>query len=379
MFGEVQFSISCNYRCKEHGVNFFDTAEMYGYGNSDIILGKAFKKLGWKRSDFVLTTKIFLCGPGPNDKFLSRKHIIEGTLASIERLQVEYVDILYAHRYDRETPMEEICRAFNWLIQKGKAFYWGTSEWSPEQIMEANECCEKHHLIKPIVEQPEYNMLSRENIEVKLTSLFDKYGLGSTVWYPIAGGYLTGKYNEGKAPQGSRYENPTGFYANILKKYIAGDSPRFYKKLQALGALAKEIGCTQTQLAIAWVIMNKDVSVCILGATKPEQLEENFGAIDVCKKWNCDIELKIERILENMPEPPFNWRHWKNLPPRRCMVLDYDVLGGNPTAFQIHRESLRGSGAEKCWGAYSCYKETIEKGQCTCCPSQECKPEEKKK
>jgi len=172
-------------------------------------LGNCLKKAGWARKDFVVTTKILRGGPGINDTFLSRKHVIEGTLASLKRMQLDYVDVVFAHRYDRETPIEEVCRAFNWLIDQGKAFYWATSEWTPEQIMEANMCCEKLGLAKPICDQLEYNVFVRKRIESEMVPIFEKTGYGTTVWSPLAGGYLTGKYNDGKCPEGSRYANPT--------------------------------------------------------------------------------------------------------------------------------------------------------------------------
>lgn len=192
-------------RAYEGGVNFFDTAEFYGSGGAERVMGKCLKKAGWARKDYVISTKILRCGPGVNDSFLSRKHVIEGFTASLERLQLDYADLAFAHRYDAETPIEEVCRAFNWLIDHGKAFYWATSEWSPQQIMEANECCEKHGLIKPIADQAEYNMLNRKNLEAEYVPLFTKYGYGTTIWSPLAGGYLTGKYNDGTEPPGTRY------------------------------------------------------------------------------------------------------------------------------------------------------------------------------
>ena len=178
---------------------------MYGRGNAEILMGKALKKAGWARKDYVLSTKYIGCGTGVNDKFLSRKHIVEGVDASLKRLQLDYMDIAFAHRFDYETPIEEVCRAFNYIIEQGKAFYWATSEWTAEQIMEANECCERLDLIKPIADQPQYNLFDRTKFEVELVPLFDKWGYGTTIWSPLAGGYLTGKYNKGDVPADSRY------------------------------------------------------------------------------------------------------------------------------------------------------------------------------
>lgn len=174
-------------------------------GKAETVLGKCLKKANWPRKDYILSTKVYRCGGGVNDLFLSRKHIIEGYTASLARLQVDYADIVFAHRYDGETPMEEVCRAFNWLIDKGKAFYWATSEWTPLQIREANECCEKLGLIKPIADQCEYNLFQRKKVEADYVSLYEKNGYGTTVWSPLAGGYLTGKYNSGIEPPNTRY------------------------------------------------------------------------------------------------------------------------------------------------------------------------------
>ena len=192
-------------RCWEGGCNYFDTAEWYGFGNAEKVMGNALKKIGMERKDVVISTKIFKGGNGVNDCYLSRKHIIEGTYESLKNLQLDYVDIIFAHRPDDNTPIEETCRAFHWLIEHGKAFYWGTSMWTTQQLMQANEVCEKLRLIKPSVEQPEYSMLTRDNMEFKLPFLFDKYGMGSTIWSPLAGGFLTGKYNTSLDPEGGRY------------------------------------------------------------------------------------------------------------------------------------------------------------------------------
>ena len=205
-------------RAYEHGVNYFDTAELYGYGNAEILMGKAIKRAGWARKDFVLSTKYFIVGPGMNDTFLSRKHIIEGVEASLKRLQLDYMDIAFAHVYDYETPIEEVCRAFNYIIEQGKAFYWATSNWTADQILEAYECCERLDLIKPIAEQPEYNLFVRPSVEVELVPLFEKYGYGTIVWSPLAGGLLTGKYNKGEDPEASRYDGEKLTSKNNFKR-----------------------------------------------------------------------------------------------------------------------------------------------------------------
>jgi len=320
------YQIYQKFRCFDYGVNYFDTAEIYGHGVAEIAMGKAFKKLNKPRKDLVISTKMFTCGEGVNSGMLSRKHLIEGCHASLERLQLDYVDVLFAHRYDPLTPMEEIVRAFNWLIDHGKTFYWATSEWTPEQIMEANLCCERLGLIKPIAEQAEYNLLMRKNLEVDLPPLFDKCGLGTTVWSPLASGMLTGKYNDGKVPEGSRFAGEKLNQAmtnRIMGKYVEVGGPKFYDNLKALGALAKELKCTQAQLALAWCMVNQDVSTCLIGASRVEQVTENLGALDVAKKWTPEIEKKVEEIMKSAPQPAFNWRSWSPLPNRRDVRVEY--------------------------------------------------------
>jgi voltage-dependent potassium channel beta subunit len=192
-------------RCREAGVNFFDNAEVYANGRAEEIMGSAIRELGWKRSDVVISTKLFWGGQGPNDKGLSRKHIIEGIKASLRRLDMEYVDLLYCHRPDISTPIEETVRAMNWVIDQGWAFYWGTSEWSAQQITEAWEVAHRLDLIGPAMEQPEYNLLAREKVELEYAPLYKSYGLGLTTWSPLASGVLSGKYSKGNIPEGSRF------------------------------------------------------------------------------------------------------------------------------------------------------------------------------
>ena len=181
----------------EHGVNFFDNAEGYSGGKAEIMMGNIIKKLAWKRSDIVVSTKIFWGGEGPNDKGLSRKHVIEGTLAALERFQLDYVDLIFCHRPDPNTPIEETVRAMNYVLNQGMAFYWGTSEWSAEQIRQAHEIAKREHLIGPAMEQPQYNMLHRQRVETEYRPLYRDFKLGLTTWSPLASGILTGKYNDG--------------------------------------------------------------------------------------------------------------------------------------------------------------------------------------
>lgn len=314
----------CITKAYEKGVNFFDTAERYGDGTTETILGQCIKKAGWARKDFVLSTKIYHCGNGPNDSFLSRKHIIEGVTASLSRLQLDYADILFAHRYDPATPIEETCRAFNWLIDAGRAFHWGTSEWTAEQIMEAFECCDRLGLIRPAVDQVEYSLLARHKLEVEFVPLFEKFGYGTTTWSPLAGGFLTGKYSQGSARENARYSDAKmdPLVHNIMNVYIGKDEEKFYKKLRALGEIAKEMKCTQPQLALAWVLVNKDVNTAVMGSSNVEQLTDNLNALDVAKRWTPEVEKKIEELMQNKPKPDINYRTWEPFPDRRSTSLE---------------------------------------------------------
>lgn len=322
----VDTCFKCITKAYEKGVNFFDTAEIYGLGNAETVLGQCLKKAGWARKDFVLSTKVYRCGPGVNDALLSRKHIIEGVTASLKRLQLDYADILFAHRYDPDTPMEEVCRAFNWLIHQGKAFYWGTSEWSAEQVMEAFECCDRLGLARPVADQAEYSMIIRDKFEHDYAPLFEKYGYGTTIWSPLAGGYLTGKYNDGKPSTAARYTSGAFDEKTITRLnsiYIGKDEEKFYKRLKGLGELAKEMKCTQAQLALAWCLVNKDVSTAIIGSTKPEQLDDSLAAVEVAKRWTPEIEKKVEDLLQNTPSAQMNFRTWELFPGRRNVALEY--------------------------------------------------------
>jgi len=319
-----ELTYQCMKKCFENGINYFDTAEVYGYGNAEIAMGKALKKAGWARKDFVISTKIFRSGPGLNEGMLSRKHIIEGLRDSLKKLQLDYVDIIFAHVPDPYTPMEESVRAFNWCIEHNLALYWGTSNWNPQQIMEANEVCEKLNLIKPVVEQPEYNILIRKHIEKSLVPLFDKYGLGTTIWSPLCGGLLTGKYLKDSKLQGTRFTGRVDefVYSLFAPRYYGNSKEEVEKKISKFVEFAQELKCTPAQLALAWCVVNKDVSVTLFGATSVDQVEDNLKAIDLVKKWYMNFEKKIEDIFGNMPTPETNWKTFSPLPPRRPQVLD---------------------------------------------------------
>jgi len=289
---------NCMKACYDAGVNLFDTAEIYGSGEAEKQMGRAIKELGWRREDLVITTKLWKCGNGVNDKMLSRKHILEAIDKSLSRLQMDYVDVVFCHRPDYECTLEETCRAMHTIVEDGKAFYWGTSEWPAQRIAAAIGICDRNGWHKPITEQPQYNMLRRERFEKEYGHLFFQYGYGSTVWSPLCMGLLTGKYNDGSAPDGSRLASEG--MANTWKRYFADDKREgTTKMLKALGSLAEELGCTQAQLALAWTIANKDVSTALCGFTKVSQVEENLKALEVLKKWSKEVHDKIEGILSN--------------------------------------------------------------------------------
>jgi len=306
-------------KCHQLGINFFDTAEIYGKpdGTAEVYMGNALKKLNTPRENLVVSTKLFKCGTGINSFGLSRKHIIEGLNNSLKRMQLDYVDIVFSHRHDHETPIEEVCKGFNWLIENNKAFYWGTSEWSSEQITEAYAVCDRLNLIRPVVEQPQYSMLWRDRFEVEYGHLFDTYKMGSTIWSPLAGGLLSGKYNNGEATEGRFSSSDSQGGDKFKNMFLPENKEKSIKLLQGLGHIAKELGCSQAQLALAWTLKNKDVSTAIFGATKLSQVEDNVKAVELYKKITPEIEAKIEEVLANRPKPSTNWKKWSPFPPRR--------------------------------------------------------------
>ena len=292
-------------KAMDAGVNFFDNAEAYGGGKAEIVMGNVIKRGGWKRSDLVLSTKIFWGGEGPNDKGLSRKHIIEGVDAALQRLQTDYVDLVFAHRPDIHTPIEETVRAFNHVIHQGKALYWGTSEWSAGQIMEAYAVARREHLIHPQMEQPQYNMFHRERVEKEYAHLYDEIGLGTTIWSPLASGLLTGKYNQGM-PEGTRAS--LAGYEWLRSRFTDETAIQRIHQVGQLIPIAKEIGATMAQMALAWTLKNPHISTTITGASRPEQVVENMKAIDFVEKLTPDIMERIEAILDNKPAPPEDFR-----------------------------------------------------------------------
>jgi voltage-dependent potassium channel beta subunit len=287
------------------GVNFFDNAEVYANGEAERLMGAALGKLCWPRSEYLVSTKIFWGGEGANQRGLSRKHIVEGTDAALVRLGLDYVDLIFCHRADLHTPVEETVRAMNHVIEQGKALYWGTSEWPAERIVEAYHVARRERLIPPLMEQPQYNMVHRDRFEREYAPLFERIGLGTTVWSPLASGLLTGKYGSG-IPQESR--STLAGYEWLRSRFEGDEAARNISKVERLTAIADELGCSMAQLAIAWCVVNPNVSTVILGASRSEQLEENLKAIDVVPLLVPAVMERIEEILDNAPEPEPDWR-----------------------------------------------------------------------
>lgn len=290
------------------GVNFFDNAEVYAEGQSEVMMGNIIQKAGWKRSDLVLSTKIFWGGEGPNDQGLSFKHIKEGTEAALKRLQTDYVDLLFCHRPDKHTPIEETVWAMNQMINEGKALYWGTSEWTAPQIRRAYDFARQEHLRPPLMDQPQYNMFHREKVEKDFVPLYDEIGLGTTIWSPLASGLLTGKYNDG-VPEGSRLSLEK--YDWLRERLLETESGRRkLKKVQELSEIADEAGIPMPQFALAWCLKNENVSTVITGASKPEQVEQNMKAIEVVDQLTPSVMEEIEKVLDNKPEPEPDFRRY---------------------------------------------------------------------
>jgi len=288
----------------ESGINFFDNAEIYANGEAEKIMGDSIKqgiKEGvWDRDDLVISTKVFFGfgKNGPNSKGLSRKHIVEGTQLALKRLQLDYVDLVFCHRPDPLTPMEEIVRAMNHVIDRGYAFYWGTSEWSAQQLTEAMTCADRLGLIRPVMDQPQYNLFVRQKVEVDYLPVYKNFGLGLTTWSPLASGILTGKYSNQQIPEGSRLGLAEYKW---LKDSKFGANSWQIEKADLLKPFADELGCTMGQLAIAWCASNKNVSTVILGATSVAQLEENLKALEIIPKLTPEILAKIDEALGTKP------------------------------------------------------------------------------
>lgn len=284
----------------ENGVNFFDNAEIYAQGKSELVMGNILKKMNWSRSSWMVSSKVFFGDGGklPNQTGLNRKHVMEACHAALRRLQVDYLDLFFCHRPDKNTPMEETVWAMNHLIAQGKVLYWGTSEWSASEIMEAHLVARENHLIGPVMEQPQYSLLHRQKVEVEYADLYRTVGLGTTIWSPLGSGVLTEKYLK-QFPEGTRLgmEGLEWLKERSLK-------PEHLEKAHLLNTLAKELGTSLPKLAIAWCVQNPNVSTVILGASRAEQLRETLTALDVLPLLTPEVNARVETILENKPVAP---------------------------------------------------------------------------
>ena len=281
----------------ESGVNFFDNAEAYAGGQSEIIMGQALREMGLPREQYLVSTKIFWGGKGPNDVGLNYKHIIEGVNNALKRLGLEYVDFVFAHRPDPETPVEETVWAFNQVIQQGKAFYWGTSEWSAAEILLANQVARQNGLRPPSMEQPQYNLLHRRRFEKEYAVLYKELGYGTTIWSPLASGLLTGKYNQGSVPEGSRAQLEG--YGWLKDRLL---DPAKLEVTRKLGKVAEDLGVSLAQMSLAWVLKNPHVSTVITGASRVEQVRENMKAVDVVPLLTDEVMARIDGALEGYRE-----------------------------------------------------------------------------
>jgi voltage-dependent potassium channel beta subunit len=289
---------NCMAAAYEAGVNFFDNAEVYAHGQSETLMGNVLKKLGWRRGSYLVSTKFYWgLHEGPNEKHtLNRKRLLEAIDGSLKRLQLDYVDLVFCHRPDPTTPIEETVWAMHDMVTRGKAIYWGTSEWSAMEIMEAWQIADKHHLHKPVMEQPQYNMFNRQKVEQEYSRLYQDIGLGTTTWSPLASGMLTGKYNEG-IPAQSR--------AN-LKDYEwlkpALTNTKRIGKVKQMASIAADLGISMAQMALAWCLKNPHVSTVITGASRVEQVHENLKSLEMIEKLTAEVMARIETVLGNRPE-----------------------------------------------------------------------------
>jgi len=275
------------------GVNFFDNAEVYAGGRSETIMGEAIAELGWPRESYVISSKFFwgIEGSVNMRNTLNRKYLLHAVDGSLRRLGLDFLDLIFCHRADPETPIEETVRAMHDIISSGRALYWGTSEWSAEAILEAWEIADRHHLHKPVMEQPQYNLFERDKVEREFSELYDRIGLGLTTWSPLASGLLSGKYSEG-VPADSRAALPG--YGWLKENVTSADANR---RVRELGVIARELGASPAQLSIAWCASNPRVSTVITGASRVEQVRENLGALEVLEKLTPDLLARIDAIF----------------------------------------------------------------------------------
>lgn len=283
------------------GVNFFDNAEGYEAGNSEMVMGQALASLGWTRDSYIVSSKVFWGGEKPTQRGLSAKHVTEACHAALRRLQVDYLDLYFCHRPDIDTPIEETVRAMHNLITQGKVLYWGTSEWSAQQITEAHAVARAANLTPPTMEQPQYNLFERQKVEADYAPIYDTYGLGTTIWSPLASGILTGKYNAA-IPNDSRMTLP-GY--EWLRDMLASDAGQAkLAKTRTLGDLADKAGLPLAHLALLWCLANPRVSTVILGASRASQLTDNLAALDSKPKLTPEVMTEIEAIVGNKPASP---------------------------------------------------------------------------
>lgn len=282
------------------GVNFFDNAEVYAAGKSEEVMGDILNKMDWTRDSYIVSSKVFFGAGGqlPTQKGLNRKHITEACHDAMKRLGVDYLDLFFCHRPDKQTPIEETVWSMHNLIQQGKILYWGTSEWSAQEIMEAHMVAKQYNLIGPVMEQPQYNMLVRDKVEVEFSQIYKTVGLGTTIWSPLASGILTGKYNDGKEGE-TRLKRAE---LSWLSEKLLIDQT--LNKVLALTNLASDLGMSMPHLALAWCLKNENVSTVILGASKTEQLEENLKVSETKSKLTDEAMERVEEILQNKPKHP---------------------------------------------------------------------------
>lgn len=299
---QVDAAKKCMVAAYDAGVNFFDNAEAYAKGKSEIIMGEVLKQNGWRRDSYIVSSKVFFGSTDerkPNQTGLSRKHIVEACDQALERLQLDYLDLYFCHRPDPEAPIEEVVWTMTNLILQGKILYWGTSEWSAQEIMQAHSVARQYNLIPPTMEQPQYNMLHRTRVEKEYARLYTEIGLGTTIWSPLASGLLTGKYNDG-VPEDSRLGLPG--YEWLRDALLGEDGDKRLETVRQLGAVADDLGVPMSQMGLAWCLKNPNISTVITGASRESQVKSNMGAMDVLPRLTDDVMERIGSILDANPE-----------------------------------------------------------------------------
>ncbi|SVA66243.1 uncharacterized protein METZ01_LOCUS119097 [marine metagenome] len=294
----------CMKMAYDAGVNFFDNAEVYASGKSEEIMGNVLKKVQWSRDTFCVSSKVFWGGEKPTQRGLHTKHITDACHAALRRLQVDYLDLYFCHRPDRQTPIEETVRAMDNLVQQGKILYWGTSEWSADEIRAAYGLARQYNLMPPTMEQPQYNLFHREKVEWEYLRLFQDEGLGTTIWSPLASGVLTNKYKDG-IPQESRMTLEE--YDFLKRRHESPQGQDCVEKTRRLTEFSKELGISIIHLSLAWCLKNPDVSTVILGASSVDQLKENLKAADVVEKLTSDVMERIDEIVQSKPKAWIDW------------------------------------------------------------------------